>query len=165
MQFRRAFRALAQLPTPAFAAVIEQQHKWEMKRFLFWHLLQAHTEFPNMYQWASLCLLAIVHYIVLAHHILSAAYKQLLPGFARKASRGIRPIAPKCVALALNDDDLDVSDLQRLGLVLDWFVQLVLKVVWVPANVSDTPLFQWRCRCAGAGLQHAIVYCGRGSST
>lgn len=82
-----------------------------------------------MYKWASLCLLAIVQYIIVAHRMLSAAYKQLLPGFAGKASRGIRPVAPKCIALALNDAELEDSDLQRLEPLLSWFVKLVLKVV------------------------------------
>lgn len=75
-----------------------------------------------MYQWASLCLLAIVHCVIVAHQILSAAYRQLLPDFASKASRGIRPVAPKCIALALNDAELEDDDLQGLGSVLEWFV-------------------------------------------
>lgn len=79
-----------------------------------------------MYQWALLCLLAIVHYIILSHQILCAAYKQLLPGFACKVSRGIRPVAPKCIALALNDAELEDDDLQHLGFVLEWFVGFAL---------------------------------------
>ena len=82
-----------------------------------------------MNQWASLCLLAIVHYVIAAHHVLCTAYKQLLPGFAGKASRGIRPVAPKCVALALNDAELEDNDVQRLGPVLNWFVKHALMLV------------------------------------
>ena len=109
-------------------------------------------------------MLAIVHYVVVALQILSAAYKQLIPGFARKANRGVRPVAPKCVALALNDAELEDGDLQQLGPVLNWFVKFALMALRVLANVSETPLFRWRCRCATAGLQHAIVYCGQGST-
>lgn len=71
-------------------------------------------------------MLAIVHYVVLAHETLFAAYKQLLPGFACKVSRGIRPVVPKCIALALNDTELQDDDLQRLEFVLQWFVGLAL---------------------------------------
>ena len=141
-----------------------EQHRGEMKRLLLWNCLRAHRESSNMYQWASLCLLAIVHYAVVAHHILSVVYKQLLPGFASKASRGIRPVAPKCIALSLNDAELEDKDLQRLGRVLNWSVNFSLMVVRVPADVSATPLFNWGCRCAMAGLQHAIVYCAQGSN-
>lgn len=123
-----------------------------------------HSKPSNMYQWATLCLLAIVHCVVVAHQTLSAAYKQLLPDFARKASRGIRPVAPKCIALALNDAELKDEDLQQLGLVLNWFVRVAMVALRVFASVSEKPLFRWRCRCATAGLQHAIVYCGQGST-
>lgn len=73
------------------------------------------------------CLLAGLHYVIQAHQVLSSVYKHLLPCFACKASRGIRPVAPKCIALVLNDSELVAEGLQRLGFTLDWSVGLLLQ--------------------------------------
>lgn len=81
-----------------------------------------------MYQQLMVCLLATLHYVVHAHQLLSSAYKQLLPCFARTASKGIRPVAPKCIALVLNDSELVADDLERLGLVLEWSVSLLMQL-------------------------------------
>lgn len=74
-----------------------------------------------MIQWFLVCLLAILHYIVLLQQSFCTLYKQLLPCFAAKANkpRGIRPAAPKCIALTLNES---VQDVQQLRAVLQWSV-------------------------------------------
>ena len=96
-----------------------------MKRFLVGLLAHLpHGRVSKMYQWASLSLLVIVHYVVVAHQFLLNAYKRLLPRFTCKARRGIRPVAPKCIALALNDTELAAVDLERLESVLEWSVRL-----------------------------------------
>lgn len=115
-----------------------------------------------MYQGLLVCLLATLRYIIEVHQLLSSACKQLSPCFARTASKGIRPVAPKCIALVLNDSELIADDLERLGRVLDWSVSLLLQPD-SPCERKRIPLLPWRCRCAKAGLQHAIVYSGQGS--
>ena len=76
-----------------------------------------------MIQWISVCMLVVLHCVVLLQQCICAVYKQLLPSFAAKANRprGIRPAAPKCIALALNES---VQETQQLGLVLQWSVMV-----------------------------------------
>ena len=79
----------------------------------------------NMYQWTLLSLLAAIHYTVLIYECVCSTYQQLLPRLKRKASRsrGIRPAAPKCIALAVNDADFDGDGARQLRSVLQWLVQ------------------------------------------
>ncbi len=75
-----------------------------------------------MRYFALVCVLFALHCVVLFQQILSNRLEQWVPRKRQNysSSRGIRPAAPKCLAIAIVDDPITEDELHRLPLVLSW---------------------------------------------
>lgn len=113
------------------AAVVAPIHIQEMKRQMrsAWPVALSPAfacKMSAVYHWASACVLLALHCIVLLQQYVTLAYRQW--GFRQRKQqlklRGIRPAAPRCLAIALVDSETDIEDLKRLPMLLDWCVAI-----------------------------------------
>lgn len=77
-----------------------------------------------MYRCALVQVLFLLHCVVILQQRLSDVLSRCKPTMRRKnvVSSGIRPAAPKCLAIAIVDAEVGPRDLQQLEMVIDWCV-------------------------------------------
>ena len=77
-----------------------------------------------MYRSALVGVLFLLHCVVILQQRLSVVLSRCKPGMRSKnlVSSGIKPAAPKCLAIAIVDAEVGARDLQQFDVVIDWCV-------------------------------------------